>query len=121
MALGPSGATHLRDRIVRIKDDSRSAAACAREDVRPNIPGPLHTYFEAAMRRFQEEKREQARQAVYSSQTVRRTRKQETYIPDVDMESIGSRKDRSDTYYPEGGDTDDFGQDDLRRPLVAAT
>ena len=109
MALGPSGANHLRDHMVRIKDESRSAAACAREDVRTNISGPLPTYFKAAMKRFQQEQREQARQAVYSSQTVRRTRKQETYTPDVEMESVGSRQDRSDTYYPEGGEFDDSG------------
>ena len=85
MELGISGETYPRDRMVRIKEESRSAAACAREEVRPNIPGPIQTYLEAAMRHFQQEQREQSRQAVYPSQNVRRTRKQETYIPDVEM------------------------------------
>ena len=73
------------------------------------------------MRRFQQERREQARRAVYPSHTVKRTRKQERYNPDVEMESVGLRQDRSDTYYPEEGDPDDSGQDDLRRPLIEAT
>ena len=47
MALGPSGATRLRDRVVRIKDESCSAAACARKDLSQNYLGPLQTYFEA--------------------------------------------------------------------------
>ena len=51
MALVPSGAPPLRDVMVRIKDESRSAAACVREDVSPSIPGPLQTYLKAAMRR----------------------------------------------------------------------
>ena len=51
MALGPSGAPPLRDVMVRIKDESRSAAACVREEVSPSIPGPLQTYLKAAMRR----------------------------------------------------------------------
>ena len=105
MALVPSREAHLRDRMVRIKDESRSAAACAREDTIPNIPGSLQMYFEAAMRRFKQEQREQARQAVYSSQTVRRTRRQETYVRDVQMESVESRQDRSDEYYIEGDNT----------------
>ena len=46
---------------------------------------------------------------------------QETYIPDVEMESGGSRQDRSDIYFPGGGDPDDTGQDEVRRPLVAST
>ena len=70
---------------------------------------------------FSYKQRKQARQAVYPSQTVSRTRKQETYDPDVEMESVESRQDRSDTYYPEGDDPDDSEQDGLRRPLVAAT
>ena len=37
------------------------------------------------------------------------------------MESVVSCQDRSDAYYPLGGYLDDFGQDDLGRPLVAAT
>ena len=39
---------------------------------------------------------------------------------DVKMESVESRHDRSDTYYLDGGDPNDSGQDDLRRPLVTA-
>ena len=50
MALGTSGAPHLRDRMVRIKGKSCSAAACASEDVSQNIPGPLQTYFKSGMR-----------------------------------------------------------------------
>ena len=72
------------------------------------------------MRRLQQEKREQDSQAVYLSQTVRRTRKRDAPIPDIEMESVKSRQDRSDTYYPEGGDPDDSGQDDLRRTPVVA-
>ena len=52
MVLSPSGATHLRDRMERIKDESRLAAVCAKEDKSRNIAGPLHTFFEASMRRF---------------------------------------------------------------------
>ena len=37
------------------------------------------------------------------------------------MESTRSRQDRSVTYYLEGTDPDDFGQDDIRQPLVATT
>ena len=33
--------------MVRIKDESCSAAACAREDISQNILGPLQTYFKA--------------------------------------------------------------------------
>ena len=51
---------------------------------------------------------------------MRCARKQETYVPDVEMESVGSRQDGSDTHYPER-DLDDPDQDDLRRPLVAST
>ena len=36
------------------------------------------------------------------------------------MESVRSRHNRSDTYYRDGGDPDDSGQDDLRRPLATA-
>ena len=52
---------------------------------------------------------------------MRRARKKETYILDVEMESVGSRQYRLDTYFPEGEDPEDSGRDDLRRPLVAAT
>ena len=121
MALVLSRVTHLRDSMVRIKDESRSAAACTREDTIPNVPVPLQTYFEAAMRQFQQKQRKQARQSVYSSQAVRLTSRQKTYVPDVEMASVESRQYRSDAYYLEGDDTDDSGQDDLRRPLVAAT
>ena len=38
--------------MVRIKDESHSAAACTEEYISPNITGPLHMYFEASMRRF---------------------------------------------------------------------
>ena len=50
-----------------------------------------------------------------------RTRKQETYTSDVEMELVASRQDISNTYYPKGGNLDDSGQEDLRRPLVEAT
>ena len=43
MSLGPSGTSHLRERMVKSKDESRSAATDAKEDVIPNIPGPLQT------------------------------------------------------------------------------
>ena len=37
------------------------------------------------------------------------------------MELVASRQDISNTYYPKGGNLDDSGQEDLRRPLVEAT
>ena len=52
MALGPSTSTHLRNHMVRIKDEPRSVAAYAKEDERPNTPGPLQSYFEASMKLF---------------------------------------------------------------------
>ena len=96
---GPNRASHQRYSIGRIKDDSCSAAACVREGVGTNILGPLQTLSEATMRSFHPEQREQARQAVYTSQKVTRARKQQTYISDVEMEAVGSRQGRSDTYY----------------------
>ena len=121
MALGPSRASRLRDRMMRIKNKSRFAAACSEEDVRSHIPGLRWSYFEATVRCFQQEKREHARQAVYSSRTVRRTRKQEAYAPDVQLKSVESCQYRSDTCYPEGRDLNDFRQDDLGRLRVADT
>ena len=90
MSLGPSGTIHLLDRIERIKDESRLAAACAREEVSPNIAGQSLSYFETAMRGFQQEQREQARNVIYPRQIVRRAIKQETLISYVEMELVGS-------------------------------
>ena len=38
MALGPTGISHLLDRMVMIKEESCSVALCAKEDVSTNIP-----------------------------------------------------------------------------------
>ena len=102
MLLCPSGTYHLRERMVKSKDESRSASTGAREDVIHNIMGPLQTYFEDAMRGVQLEQREQARQAVYPSQKVQRARKQETHVPCPGCrDGIGRIAPRSDIHYLE--------------------
>ena len=107
MSLGPSGADLIRERASQKNIQGRSTEV-------PAESGHLQSYFEAAMKKYEEDQRNFARQ------TARRSRipaiPQASYVPDVEMESVGSCPGRQINNY-EIPDTD---LDDLRRPLVAA-
>ena len=64
------------------------------------------------MERFKQEHRNQARQAIYSSQRITGARNLESCTPDVDMESVGSHHGRAEMQFREAGDTDNSGQAD---------
>ena len=94
MSLCPSGAAHLRDQVDAIKCESRSAIACAKEEMTSTMQGNLQTYLKEAMERFHQYQREQAYQAIYPSERIKPARVQEVYTPDVEMESVRSHPSR---------------------------
>uniref|UniRef100_A0AAV1T405 Uncharacterized protein n=1 Tax=Peronospora matthiolae TaxID=2874970 RepID=A0AAV1T405_9STRA len=85
------------------------------------MQGNLQSYLTEAMERFQQDQRELMYQAIYPSQRIKPAIIRETYTPDVEMESVRSYISLSDCVDPEDADTDDSGQDERRRAMVANT
>ena len=121
MSLGQSGAPHLRDRVETIKVEPQSTITCAKEEMTSNMQGYLRTYLDEAIERFHQDQRERAYQAIYPSQRIKPARVQETYTPDVEMESVRSHHSRSDIFDPKDADPDNLGQEEQRRAMVANT
>ena len=111
MSLGPSGAVHLRDRDEMIKIEPQTTITCAKGEMTSTMQGHLRTYLDEAIERFHQDQRERAYQAIYPSQSIKPARVQETYTPDVEMESVRSHLSRSDIFDPEDADPDDLGQE----------
>ncbi|CAI5722019.1 unnamed protein product [Peronospora effusa] len=110
MSLGPAGAAHIRERLAPIKAREQSTSALTAEDMNVTGSGQLQSYFEAAMRKYEQD---QAR--MIASRSAIPTKPPKVCISDVDMESAGSRQSRSNNYDP-----DDLGLEDIRRPQVAS-
>ena len=81
----------------------------------------MQAYLEGAMKRFQQEQREQAYQAIYPGQRINTPRVQESYIPDVEMKSVRSHRIQSAIFDPEDVDPDDSSQEEGRRAMVATS
>lgn len=82
-------------------------------EMNPFGSNQLDSYFKAAMKKYEDDQR------ILALQNADRSRINATpqmmNIPDVEMESVGSRHSRSNI-----GDPLELGLEDLRRPLVAA-
>ena len=121
MSLGQSGAAHLRDRVETIKIEPQSTITCAKGEMTSTMQGHLRTYLDEDIERFHQDQRERAYQAIYPSQIIKPARIQETYTPDIEMESVRSHLSRSDIFDPEDADPDDSGQEERQRAMVATT
>ncbi|CAI5722094.1 unnamed protein product [Peronospora effusa] len=95
MSLGPAGAAHIRERLAPIKAREQSTTALTAEDMNVTGSGQLQSYFEAAMRKYEQD---QAR--MIASRSAIPTNTPKVCISDVDMESAGSRQSRSNNYDP---------------------
>ena len=111
MSLGPTGVALLRDHKMPTKTEQQSRSA----NVNPKGPSNLKSYFEAAMEKFVKDQQAQDQINHQANQVRNPPNQTERYMPDVDMESVGSHHGRSNEY-----DFDDLDMQNIRRPQVAA-
>uniref|UniRef100_A0AAV1TFH2 Retrotransposon gag domain-containing protein n=1 Tax=Peronospora matthiolae TaxID=2874970 RepID=A0AAV1TFH2_9STRA len=121
MSLGPSGATHVRDRVESVKLNSRSKAKGAYEQMATNTQELLQTYLDEAIERFRRDQQKRAYQAIYPSQRIKPARSRERFTFDVEMESVQSRISQPEVFESDDIDSDDSGQEDRRHAMVATT
>uniref|UniRef100_A0AAV1U8B6 Uncharacterized protein n=1 Tax=Peronospora matthiolae TaxID=2874970 RepID=A0AAV1U8B6_9STRA len=85
MSLGPSDATHLRDRVESVKLNSRSKATGSKEKMTTPTQGLLQTHLDEAMKRFRQDQRIRAYRAIYPNQRIKPARPRERFTPIVEM------------------------------------
>ena len=100
MSLGPTGAALLRERMAPIKIEARSTKEATPQDANPIGSGQLQSYFEAAMKKYAQDQQAYARQKASrsNSRSILPTTFPESNYPDVEMESVGSHRSRSENY-----------------------
>ena len=113
MSLGPSGASFLRDRCERGQIDH---VECKPEPTNNSAVGtldrpPMQAYFEATMRKLMDERAEQDRRKASHHPTAP-SEIESPDMPDIEMESVGSRHSGLGEYDP-----DDLTAE-IRRPQV---
>ena len=96
MSLGPAGTSLLRKKLEEKETDVRSGKPPGTQFMSTLETDQMHSIFRSAMRQYE---LEQARAAAGRSANYHP--EPETYMPDIDMESVGSRAGGSRDYGPE--------------------